>query len=336
MLVSIIIPVYNVAPYVEQCILSVIDQTYKNLEVIIVDDCGTDESMDIVERVIQENGYRSAQNCYRSATYRSFSISSSFKILHHEHNRGLSAARNTGIDAATGDYLYFLDSDDWISPECIQLMVEALKGHPDSEIVFAGANVTTGEHQWLDYTKKTLTEYSNDRDWLQLSMLKRYDLGMTAWNKLILRDFVIKNKLYFEEGMIHEDEVWNFLLSRHLRTASFLHKNTYIYNIRSQSITTTSNEDIRWQRLFAIWEKMSSLISGYRTGLQVKAVCSFIFEKTRKSFPDNYKRALFMIFIKMGIKIHNHLSPYLFSEGLIALCYPKKFHNTRICSKIKL
>ena len=108
--VSIIIPVYNVEPYVEDCIRSVIRQTYGGkMECIVVDDCGTDNSMDVVERVIGE-----------------YNGPIPFRILHHEHNRGLSAARNTGMDAATGDYLFFLDSDDELTDDCIEKLTEPL------------------------------------------------------------------------------------------------------------------------------------------------------------------------------------------------------------------
>lgn len=86
--VSIIVPVYNVAPYIKDCLQSVMRQTYKgSMECLIVDDCGTDESIAIVERMLAE---------YDGPIY--------FQILHHDHNRGLSAARNTGTMQATGDY----------------------------------------------------------------------------------------------------------------------------------------------------------------------------------------------------------------------------------------
>ena len=94
--VSIIIPIYKVESYIERCITSVLRQTYRNLEVILVDDCTPDSSMEIAKAVINEN-----QNCGMN-----------FVFLKHDHNFGLSAARNTGINAATGDYLFFLDSDD--------------------------------------------------------------------------------------------------------------------------------------------------------------------------------------------------------------------------------
>ena len=105
--VSIIIPVYNVELYIAECLQSVMNQTYQGqLECIVVDDCGTDRSMEIVARMIA--GYDGPIE---------------FRVLHHEKNMGLSCARNTGIDAVTGDYVFFLDSDDWISYDCIDYLV---------------------------------------------------------------------------------------------------------------------------------------------------------------------------------------------------------------------
>ena len=96
-MVTIIIPVYQVSAYVERCILSVMDQDYDAIECIIVDDATQDDSIEQCERLIER---------YNGPIL--------FKILHHQYNRGLSAARNTGTDAASGDYLYYLDSDDEI------------------------------------------------------------------------------------------------------------------------------------------------------------------------------------------------------------------------------
>jgi len=321
MLVSIIIPVYNVAPYVEQCIQSVINQTYKNLEVIIVDDCGTDNSMEMVEKVVSQIPQNSQMT---------------FKILHHEHNRGLSAARNTGIKAATGQYLYFLDSDDWIIPECIELMVGCVEKHPDTQIVFAGAEATSKGYEWLDYTNKRLPEYSNDIDWLQLSMLKRYDFGMTAWNKLVSREFVLRNMLYFEEGIIHEDEVWNFDIAKYISCASFLQYNTYIYNLREGSITKKRTEIERLDRLFLIWNIMVKRINGQSRQLQAEALSSFITEKTCGCFPANRKKELCMLFIKIGIATRNHLSFLFFAQALITMLLPHYYANTKILLRITL
>ena len=117
MKVSIIIPVYNVASYIEECIQSVLDQTYPDLEVVLVDDCGTDHSMELAENLIRKSNR-----------------SSIFRIEKHDRNRGLSAARNTGIKTATGEYLYFVDSDDKISQDCIEKLVQFVRSYP--QVIF--------------------------------------------------------------------------------------------------------------------------------------------------------------------------------------------------------
>lgn len=320
--ISIIIPIFNVAPYVHQCIQSVIDQTYKNLEVIIVDDCGTDNSMEIVKHVIKDNVYRSK--------------ATSFKLLHHDHNRGLSAARNTGIEAASGEYLYFLDSDDCLIPECMELMMKSLILHPDSQIVFAGASANVDNYEWLDYTNKELPEYSCDRDWLQVNMLKRYPFGMTAWNKLVSRQFLLEHRLYFVNDLIYEDEVWNFQLSRHVQSTAFIRQNTYLYNVRENSIVSKVTAYIRWKRLFVIWKYLVGDIKGHRKDLQIRAITEFILDKTRWNFPKGHRRELFCLFLRLSVKSQNLLSFYLLVQGLFALLYPKRYYNHVICSKICL
>ena len=118
MKVSVIIPVYNVAPYVERCLTSVFQQTYGDIEIIIVDDCATDNSMEIVHKVVTV-----------------YSGLFTIQIIRHACNQGLSEARNTGIKSAKGDYLYFLDSDDAITADCIHLLVAPLSEYPNLDFV---------------------------------------------------------------------------------------------------------------------------------------------------------------------------------------------------------
>ena len=129
MKVSIIVPVYNVAKYIERCLLSVLNQTWPDLEVILVNDCTPDNSMEIVRRVVASHPRGAVVRC-----------------LEHEENRGLSAARNTGILASVGDYLYFLDSDDYISANAIELLADAaVQKRPDFVI---GNYEVTGARRW--------------------------------------------------------------------------------------------------------------------------------------------------------------------------------------------
>ena len=117
-LVSIGIPVYNVEPYIEKCLLSVLNQTYENIEILVIDDLGTDNSIDIVSEM-QRNRTRG----------------SSIKIITQSKNGGSGEARNAVINQAQGKYLYFLDSDDYIEPNTIELMVEQAEKYQTDVVI---------------------------------------------------------------------------------------------------------------------------------------------------------------------------------------------------------
>lgn len=118
--ISVIIPVYNVEKYVERCILSIMSQTYtESVECIVVNDCTPDNSMKIVEKMVSD---------YKGQIQ--------FKLLYHEHNRGVAAVRNTGLDAASGDYIIQIDSDDYCEPDMLEKMY-AKAVEEDADIVVA-------------------------------------------------------------------------------------------------------------------------------------------------------------------------------------------------------
>lgn len=229
MFVSIIIPIYNVAPYVEQCIRSVLAQTYKKFEVIIVDDCGTDNSMEIVENVIADNNNPDI----------------SFRVLQHKKNRGLSAARNTGIRAAKGEYLYFLDSDDMIRKWCISLMVKLAEKYPGVDMV-QGAYFSNPPKS-VEWTRSPMlfpegVEYIHDSAACRRLLQQSRHLPMVH-NRLIRRSFIIDNHLYNEEGIIGEDNLWTFMVGRYIKDMAFCNIPIYGYRYRRGSIMTSGNLD---------------------------------------------------------------------------------------------
>lgn len=216
MKISIIVPVYNVEAYIEDCLRSVAAQTYNGeIECIIVNDCTTDNSCSIIERFIA--GYNG---------------NIQFTLLHHDKNRGLSAARNTGIDAATGEYVYFLDSDDEITTDCIELLAAPLTNKKYDFVI--GDYATAGsdkEFPPLLLDKGDITINSEIR--------KLYFQGnwyMMAWNKLCNLHFIKKHCLYFKEGLINEDELWSFQLACLAQTMYVVKEPVYIYKVRTDSI----------------------------------------------------------------------------------------------------
>ena len=209
--VSIIIPIYKVEQYIEECLRSIIIQENAGcLECILINDYTPDKSMEIAESFLNK-----------------YAGSIAFKIIHHNQNRGLSAARNTGVKNATGKYLYFLDSDDQLLPNAIKSLLHTISKHPFADFAIGdiqveGANIkypfdipeiVLGKQIFIDYIMK-----------------KWY---VMAWNKLINKDFFIKNNLWFIEGIVHEDIVFSFHLALYSSSMVCCKKATYIYKIRT-------------------------------------------------------------------------------------------------------
>ena len=227
MKLSIIIPVYHVAPYIEDCLRSVMRQTYLGaMECLIVDDCGTDDSMAIAERTI--------------ATYEGPIV---FQVLHHERNRGLSAARNTGTLAAKGDYLYYLDSDDEITENCMALLMGKTEEYPEAELIQGNycCHTLTGE------TVVPIKQYSLAVASSNNEVRKNYyrQTNVAVWNKLIRRDFLIDHHLFNKEGILFEDELWFFYLLKYLNKVCFVSTITYHWRNRPHSITTGTGKAIK-------------------------------------------------------------------------------------------
>lgn len=224
MKISIIIPVYNVENYVARCLYSVIRQTYTGeLECVIVDDATPDGSMQIVRRILA--GYTGPIH---------------FKCLHHTVNQGLSAARNTGIRQATGECVFFLDSDDEISDDCIRLLAGLALKYPEVDMVQGNIQVDHEKYRFLEYSDKELPPYCNDASFLQIFMLRSV-IPTTAWNKLIRKTFITENELWFKEGIIHEDEYWRIQASQYIRSMAFCMDKTYFYHYNSKGIMHSSD-----------------------------------------------------------------------------------------------
>ena len=250
-LISIIVPVYNVAPYVDDCIKSVMRQTYKgDLECIVVDDCGTDDSMSIVEKVIED-----------------YNGPITFKVLHHTQNRGLSAARNTGMDAAVGDYLFFLDSDDEITEDCLDALTEPLNEE--------WYDVVMGNVRCYKIMPSGQKEIANNH--LELNIPEDTELtppmvmrtisiwhNMTAWNRLFRKDFIADNRLRFKEGIIYEDHLWSFQIACLASSFFVLKQITYHYNLREGSISSGYNIQVYLKNLEIILQEMRQFVDYYQ------------------------------------------------------------------------
>ena len=231
--ISIIIPVYNVAEYIGECLQSVMRQTYQGeIECIIVDDCGTDNSIAVAERLIAE---------YKGPI--------AFRVLHHENNRGLSAARNTGTDAATGDYIYYLDSDDYISDDCIEKLYEPMK-NKDYDMVI-GDYETFGDYivQSLLFEQKEEI-IGNENIFHELA---EKQIPVIACNKMYNLNFLKRNNIDFVEGQLHEDDLWTYKICLVASQIAIQKRVTYYYRQHATSIVYSDNIKLQ-QRFLSVME----------------------------------------------------------------------------------
>ena len=212
--VSVIVPIYNVEKYLKRCVDSLINQTYKNLEIILVDDGSPDNCPQLCDE---------------------FSNIDSRIIVIHKKNGGLSSARNAGLDIFTGDYVVFIDSDDYIAENMIEKMVES-NINIDADIVVCD--------YYLDYTSflKKQKHYKHKRivsNSQKFKMLynSRYAIPtVVAWNKLYKRN--IFNTIRYDNGKLHEDE---FMICKLLNNANkilYIPERLYYYVQRDGSITS--------------------------------------------------------------------------------------------------
>jgi len=218
-LISINIPVFKCEKYILRCLESVKNQTYKNFEIILVNDCTPDESMAIIEKFVQEN-----PNLH-------------VEIYEHEKNSGLSVVRNTGIKLSKGKYIYFLDSDDEITKDCIELLVNnALK--TDVQITIAQNRwINTFDNSTKDFGFPTTASKKYYDDKLEIfSAYSNGDFPSSSWNKLIKRDFIVDNEIYFVPGLFAQDELWFFHLLLKTDTLAVIDNITYLYYLHGESV----------------------------------------------------------------------------------------------------
>jgi glycosyltransferase involved in cell wall biosynthesis len=218
-LVSVIVPVYNVEPYVRKCVDSILAQSYKNLEIILVDDGSPDNCGKICDEYAANN-----PNI----------------IVLHKENGGLSDARNAGLDIAKGEFICFVDSDDWCEKEMLQTAFEAME-KAKCDIVSYGAFYEYIQNGKIFRTliKNTKCEQKINSFEESLSLVIKDNLAVTAWNKLY-RKKVFEN-LRFPKGKLFED-VWVFPRLFENGDGIFaISKPLYHYVIRSDSRAITSN-----------------------------------------------------------------------------------------------
>lgn len=236
-LISIIVPIYKVEKYINQCIESIINQTYKNIEIILVDDGSPDKCP-----IMCDN--------YKKKDKR-------IKVI-HKKNGGLSDARNAGIEIATGNYICFVDSDDFIKPNYIELLYKA--------IIKNNTKISQCGFIYYDGSEKERINYKENkvlckRDYFYDNYTSHKTDNTVVWNKMYSRD--IFRNLKFNKGKIHEDEFFTYKAIEKAEKISIIKECLYSYRMNEDSITRKLYNTKRLDVLDAFKEKNDYFKNNY-------------------------------------------------------------------------
>ena len=238
MKVSVVIPVYNVKPYLERCVKSVLRQTHKDLEIILVDDGSTDGSGALCDTIAAE------EPCV---------------LAIHQQNQGAAIARNRGIHVATGEYIFFLDSDDeWLVEDGVEILLRESAEKCDMA-VFNMVDIWKGGAHLVpmpEYHLETISRIQNPQV-LFSYLVKKQMFRVTSTSVMFRRSLLIDNNILFPVAIVAEDLHWSFHVWQVIKTVSFHNLFLYGWHHRPGSITQTTT--IRNYRstdyVFSYWEE---------------------------------------------------------------------------------
>lgn len=289
--VSIIIPAYNVAQYIERCLDSVVNQTVtEGIECIIVDDCGPDNSLELAEQYVQR-----------------YQGNIKFHILRHERNKGLSGARNTGIAHAAGRYLYFLDSDDEITPNCMELMLGLIEKYGEVDLV--QGSFFENQEEFRTPSPYEFPEHTCDRKRIKAFLLQFKGDIVGAQSRLIRKDFLYEHNLIFKEGIIHEDNHWTFFLSKYVKDMAFCPVRTYFHRYNPTSITVHKNINKETHAFSIMINDFSANIDDFMAGYQKELILNTLIFALNNHYyaDDNHRKLLIETFYKQNTLIEKFL-----------------------------
>lgn len=229
-LVSIIVPVYNVEAYLERCLDSIINQSYINIELIIVDDGSTDRSPEIIKKYTDS------------------------AIIISQKNKGLASARNSGLKQAHGEYICFVDSDDYLFEDAISTLVYNIERY-NTDMVCALAATQDVKGKIFPVIKEFNIQVLRDKNDIIISSLLVKNIKCSVWAKLFRAKVLLENNCYFPEGQINEDNIFTCELASYQSAVSFV--NIPIYYIEQRAASISRNyKDINVTTCYGNYQKL--------------------------------------------------------------------------------
>lgn len=282
--VSVGFPVYNVEGYVHRSLKSVLDQTLEDIEVIVVDDCGTDRSMDVIQELCSSHPKGDIVH-----------------IIKHEQNKGLAEARNTAMKNAQGKYIYFLDSDDYISTDALSVLYETAEKY-QTDVVYGSNCKQENDRIWVeDGDVLPYKKFLNEGEFASyLYSTIKDNMPITVWNILFNANFLRDNNLLFPSVRYQEDIAFNELYYPCVRKAVFLPDKTYYYIMRADSLMNKNARNTigihEAERAIALCKLIKSFCSKWSNnpfygGICAKTLMKCLYEasgiiKHRKAFTE--------------------------------------------------
>lgn len=230
--ISIIIPVYNTKEtYLKKCLQSIIDQTYLNLEILLIDD-GSEEWCKASYEKLKEKDDR-------------------IKCI-VQNNQGVSVARNNGIENASGNWIMFVDADDWLEPDCCQSFINRVQKEPNTEILIGKPFLNKEEKEQKvqnTYNEDKIIATPEERKELLISILddnkSKYHYVESVWSKLFHKEFLLKNNISFQENLrIGEDCLFTYKAYNKAKKIYYINKSIYHYRINETSISNAFNSNL--------------------------------------------------------------------------------------------
>lgn len=270
--VSILVPVYGVEKYIERCARSIFEQTYRNLDIVFVDDCTPDKSIEILKRVLDDYPERKAQT----------------RIIRHEHNRGVAAARNTAVAAATGTFLTHVDSDDWLELDAVEELAK--------KQVETGAEIVTGKiliSESEPYSKYSYPKYYDKLDYIAdlIKGLWPHEI----WGRLIKRSLYTVNNIKCLEGQNQcEDLRLILMLLWYVKSVSQVDKVVYHYFMSEGSYCRSDKT----------WEQMKSMQA--QNICNIVSITAFLKDKDKMLYSLCCYNTINTAYVFMMSSLHNH------------------------------
>lgn len=290
--ISVIIPIYNVEQYLARCLDSVVNQTYKDLEIICVNDCSPDNSGKILEWYAKKDNR--------------------IKVISRDKNGGLSAARNTGLDAASCEYIYFIDSDDWIDPDYIETMYCAAQESKAEAVLNTSMCLHYENEPQNTHFRKVHNNYSHCFVDANEAILKvNWNTVLHFWKK----SFLDKIHARFPEGYFIEDIYFQAVTYIYLHKIYVIRESAYHYWIRKTGIMGSVSEDIFSPNL----RILNKIVDYYEENnisedLKIKLIFHAIFpwDRNRKKFEELRK-----YFLRIKNRVNNNRELYTRLELLL-------------------